>query len=395
MRSTMPDFPLTLQHFLWRSTALFPNKEIVTKREQGVHRYNYGQFGLRVNQLAHALKGLGIKPGDRVATFAMNNYRHLELYFAVPCMGAVLHTLNVRLFPEHLQYIIQDADDQVVFVDAAVLPALERIAGKMPSVRQFVVMTDGPLSESVLKPLVSYEELLAGQPQSYPWPELDERDAAAMCYTSGTTGNPKGVVYSHRSSFLHALGTWSQADVGVCEDDCVLPVVPMFHANAWGMPYIATMVGAKQVFADRFLDPKNLADLINQEQVTWTAGVPTIWIGLLQYLEKTGTRLPSVKHVGCGGSAAAPALIEGMDRVGLKIFHAWGMTETSPVATFGRIKSYLRTGGPEDLQLKAKQGFSAPGVEMRLRAVDTGEAVPWDGKTVGEIQVRGSWVTAS
>jgi len=395
MRSTMPDFPLTLRHFLWRATTIFPRKEIVTRRENGVHRYTYQDFGARAAQLAHALGQLGVEPGDRVATFAWNNARHLELYFAVPCAGAVLHTLNLRLFPEHLEFIIKDAEDKVIFVDASALPALERVAGKMPTVRQYVCMCDGPVPPSPLQPMVSYEELLSGLPSSYPWPELDERDAASMCYTSGTTGKPKGVVYSHRSTFLHTLGTWAQADIGVGEADCVMPVVPMFHANAWGMPYVATMAGAKQVFTDRFLDPKSLADLIRQEQVTWTAGVPTIWIGLLNYLEQTDTALPSLRHIGCGGSAAPLGLIEGLDRRGLKIFHAWGMTETSPVATFGSIKSYLRKGTPADLQLKAKQGLTAPGVEVRLCDVETGEAVPWDGKTPGEIQVRGPWVTAA
>ncbi len=395
MRSTMPDFPLTLSHFLWRSTALFPRKEIVSKRDGSLHRYTYKEFGERVAQLAHGLKQLGVSPGDRVATFGWNHYRHLELYFAIPCSGAVLHTLNLRLFPEHLTYIIGDAEDRVIFVDASAVPALEKIAGRMPSVKHYVCMADGPLPDSRLKPMTSYEELLRGQPTLYPWPDLDERDAAAMCYTSGTTGQPKGVVYSHRSTFLHSLGTWAQADIGIGEEDAVMPVVPMFHANAWGLPYVATMVGAKQVFPDRFLDPVSLTQLIRDEGVTWTAGVPTVWIGLLQHLEKTNTALPSLKRIGCGGSAVPQVLMEGMARRGLSILHAWGMTETSPVATFGHVKSSLRTGSAAELQIKLKQGFAAPGVEVRLAALDTGEVLPWDGASVGEIQVRGPWVTAS
>jgi fatty-acyl-CoA synthase len=391
----MPDYPLTLQHFLWRSTTLFPDKEIVTRRDQGTHRYHYRELGGRVAQLAHALKALGVGPSDRVGTFAWNNYRHLELYLAVPCSGAVLHTINLRLFPEQLAYVINDAEDRVIFVDASTLPALERIAGKMPSVRSYVCLTDGAIPETTLKPMVSYEELIASQPTTYPWPALDERDAAAMCYTTGTTGQPKGVVYSHRSAYLHSYAVALGDSMGLRESDCVLPVVPMFHANAWGLAYAATMVGAKLAFPDRFLDPASLATLIRDEKVTLPAGVPTIWIGLLQYLEKTGTELPSVRIIPCGGSAIPPALMDGMARRGLTMLHAWGMTETSPVATISSVKSSLRDGPEAEARIRLKQGIPVPGVELRLAAVDTGAILPWDGTTVGEIQVRGPWVTSS
>ena len=392
MRSTMPDYPLTIQHFLWRSTTLFPGKEIVTRREHGYHRYTYREFGERVAQLAHGLRELGIGPGDRVATCAWNNYRHLELYFAVPCTGAVLHTLNPRLFPEHLEFIVNDAEDRLVFVDASLVPALARIAGKMPSVRQFVCLSDGPPPESPLTPMLSYEDLLRDKPKTHEWPVIDELDAAAMCYTSGTTGKPKGVVYSHRSTFLHTFGAGLSDCIGLTERDCLLPVVPMFHAMAWGQPYVATMVGATQALPDRFLDPASLVELIRQEGVTVAAGVPTVWIALLQYLEKTGTRLPSVRTVVCGGSALPPALMEGMARQGLRMLHAWGMTETSPLGSVGVVKSTLGKTQEDEMRVRLKQGLPSAGVEARLVSLDTGKDLPWDGQTIGELQVRGPWV---
>jgi fatty-acyl-CoA synthase len=391
MRSTMPDYPLTLQHFLWRSTTLFPSKEIVTRRETGRHRYTYADFGRRVAQLAHALKELGVGPGDRVGTLAWNNYRHLELYFAVPCAGAVLHTLNPRLFPEHLQFVVNDAEDKVIFVDASLLPAVQRVAAGIRGVRQFVVMRDGPTPDGQLQPMVSYEELIAGRPTVYPWPELDERDAAAMCYTSGTTGKPKGVVYSHRSAYLHSLGI-AAAGVAPKEADVVLPVVPMFHANAWGHPFVATMTGTKQVFPDRFLDPVSLTELIREEGVTFSAGVPSIWIPLLQYLEKTGTDLDGFQMF-IGGSAMPAALYDGLTKHGITVTQGWGMTETSPVAACATPKSYMTGDTARSTRLKA--GLPLAGVELRIANVETGSPVSWDGTSVGEIQVRGPWVTTS
>ena len=391
MRSTMPDFPLTLQHFLWRATTLFPTKEIVTRRESSRHRYTYAQFGQRVAQLAHALKELGVGAGDRVGTLAWNNYRHLELYFAVPGAGAVLHTLNPRLFPEHLQYVINDAEDRVIFVDASILPALQRIADDIKGVKHFVVMTDGPSPDGQLKPMLSYEDLLSGRPTSYPWPQIDERDAAAMCYTSGTTGKPKGVVYSHRSSVLHSFGIAIGGGIGLQESDSILPIVPMFHANAWGLPYAATMLGAKQVFADRFLDPVSLTELIRDEAVTFSAGVPSVWIPLLQHLDKTGTDLHGLRMF-VGGSALSAGLYDGLTRHGIDTNQGWGMTETSPVAAVATIKSAMKDTDPKAIRLK--QGLPLAGVELRLADVDSGRPVAWDGKSVGEIQVRGPWVTA-
>jgi fatty-acyl-CoA synthase len=388
----MPDFPLTLQHFLWRSTTLFPTKPIVTRRETGPIRYTYAEFGGRVAQLAHALRELGVKPGDRVGTLAWNNARHFELYFAVPCSGAVLHTLNPRLFPEHLEFVINDAEDAVIFVDASLMPVIERLKGKLKGVRQFVVMTDGPAPNGQLTPIASYEELIAGRPTSFPWPEIDERDASAMCYTSGTTGKPKGVVYSHRSSVLHSFGIAVGGGLGITEESVALPVVPMFHANAWGMPYAAAMVGASLVFPDRFLDPVSLVDLFQREHVTLTAGVPSVWIALLQHLDKTGTDLPGLTLFN-GGSALPAALYDGLTRHGVLVDHGWGMTETSPVAATATVKSQLKRN--DRRAIKLKQGLPLPGVELRLMGVETGTPVPWDGKSVGEVQVRGPWITAS
>jgi fatty-acyl-CoA synthase len=388
----MPDFPLTLQHFLWRSTTLFPRKEVVTRRETGRHRYTYADFGSRVAQLAHALRELGIAPGDRVGTLAWNNYRHLELYFAVPCSGAVLHTLNPRLFPEHLEFVINDADDKVIFVDASIVPALQRVAKNLKGVKQFVVMADSPSPDGQLTPSASYEELIGGRPTAYDWPVLDERDAAAMCYTSGTTGKPKGVVYSHRSSVLHSFGIAIGGGIGLQEADSILPVVPMFHANAWGLPYAATMLGAKQVFPDRFLDPVSLTELIKEEKVTFSSGVPSVWIALLQHLDKTSTNLDGLRMF-IGGSALPAGLYDGLTRHGIDTNQGWGMTETSPVAAVATMKSYTPEAHRKQIRLKA--GLPIAGVELRLAHVDSGEPVPWDGKSVGEIQVRGPWVTAS
>jgi fatty-acyl-CoA synthase len=388
----MPDFPLTLQHFLWRSTTLFPTKSIVTRTPTGKSRYTYAEFGGRVAQLAHALSELGVKPGDRVATLAWNNARHFELYFAVPCSGAVLHTLNPRLFPEHLEFIINDAEDTVVFVDQSLMPVIERVAGKLKTVRQFVVIADGPAANGQLTPIASYEELIAGRPTVYPWPELDERDASAMCYTSGTTGKPKGIVYSHRSAVLHSFGIAVGGGLGISEQSVALPVVPMFHANAWGMPYAAAMVGATLVFPDRFLDPVSLIDLFQSEGVTLTAGVPSVWIALLQHLDKTGMDLPGLLLFN-GGSALPAALYDGLTRHGITVDHGWGMTETSPVAATATLKSQLQES--DRRRIKLKQGLPLAGVELRLMDVEHSSPVAWDGKSVGEIQVRGPWITGS
>jgi fatty-acyl-CoA synthase len=391
MEHTMQDYPLTVQHVLWRVEKLFRRKEIVTQRENGIHRYTYGDFAKRVHQVAHALEGVGVRPGDRVATLAWNNYRHLELYYAIPCMGAVLHTLNLRLFPEQLAFVINDAADKVLAVDKSLIPVLNKIAGKIPTVETIIVLSDGgDLPEHDLGAMLDYETLIEREPTTYQWPELDEQSAAAMCYTSGTTGNPKGVAYSHRSQFLHTMAVLQKGSLNLGEEDTVLPVVPMFHANSWGLPYAAGMAGAKLVLPDRWMgDGATLIALSQSEDVRILAGVPTIWINLLRQIEQTGAELPNVHTVVCGGSAIPPALMEGMDRRGLRMLHAWGMTETSPIGTVSIPRSWHPD---EDLAIRLTQGPPVPGVELRIADLATGAELPWDGEAFGEVQVRGPWI---
>jgi len=388
----MQDYELTLQHALWRIEKLFPRKEVVTKTETGVHRITYGEMVPRINRLAGALKKLGINPGDRVATLCWNNHRHLELYYAIPCMGAVLHTLNLRLFPKDLEFIVRDAEDQVIFVDRSLIPILNALAGKIPSVRHVVVIGDGgPMPENQLGELLDYETLLAEESETFDWPPILERQAAAMCYTSGTTGNPKGVVYSHRSQFLHTMGVLQVDNLAIGEKEVVFPIVPMFHANSWGLPYACGFAGCKIVFPDRWMgDAKTVVELAISEGATILAGVPTIWTNTVQYLRESGVRMPKVHTVVCGGSAVPRSLMVAMDELGLPMLHAWGMTETSPLGSTGTVRSWIPEADRLDRRLT--QGISVAAVEIRISDPATMAELPWDGVAFGEIQVRGPWI---
>ncbi|MBI4482186.1 MAG: long-chain fatty acid--CoA ligase [Acidobacteria bacterium] len=395
MNGLMMDYPLTLPAILRRAEALASRKEIVSRLpDKRLHRYTYADFARRARQLASALHGLDVAPGDRVATLCWNHHQHLEAYFGIPLAGAVLHTLNLRLHPDDLVYIMNHAGDKVLLVDAVLLPLFERLRERV-SVSHVVAITDGG---KVPEGMLDYEALLArasGQP--FAEPALDENQAAAMCYTTGTTGRPKGVLYSHRAIALHSLALCLADTLGLRESDVALPVVPMFHANAWGLPFACAMVGAKQVFPGSHLDPRSLAELYQGERVTLTGGVPTIWMGLLEWLDSHpgSYDLSSLRVMLVGGSAAPPAMIRAFqERHNLRVLHAWGMTEMTPLGTVAMLTSELE-GASQDEQYayRGKQGRPAPFVEVRGRGEEG--LVPWDGKSPGELEVRGPWVARS
>jgi fatty-acyl-CoA synthase len=375
MHGLMMDRPLLIRDIAQRAERLFSDREIVSRTHDGVERSTYGEAVRRARCVASSLQKLGIEPGDRVATFGWNSLRHLELYYAVPSMGAVLHTLNIRLFEEDLEYVVEHAGDKVIFLDAS-------LAGKMPSfegVEHEILMPDAPGSRDGA---LDYEQLVEDGDEDFEFPDFDERTAAAMCYTSGTTGRPKGVLYSHRSTVLHTLGVNQPDSFGVREADSVMPVVPMFHVNAWGLPYMATMAGARQVLPGPRMTPADLGELIAEEKVTMSAGVPTIWAGMLRL--DPPPDLSSLRELFVGGSAAPESLLRGFDETfGVPIIHAWGMTEVSPVGTAGRMPPNPPEDEDERYALRAMQGRILPFVDFRI-----------DEESGGELQVRGPWVTS-
>ena len=395
----MQHTPLLMSNILDRGAQVAPNEEIVTLTENGVRRQTYKQSRDRSHQLAHALAGAGIKVGDRVGTFMWNGSRHLEAYHACAGMGAVLHTLNVRLSEKDLEYIVNHAEDQIIIVDADVLPLLENLKGKIPTVRKVIVATEEGFEgwSTELPDAVDYEAFIAGHPTTYEWPQIDENSPMGLCYTSGTTGNPKGVEYEHRSQYLHTLTQCMTDSMGLTGTDTVCGIVPMFHAMGWGIPWSALMLGCKQVMPHRFMDPARLLDLMVSEKVTLSAGVPTIWQGVKGLYEANPDAydLSSLSRLTCGGSSPPPSLIRWFwDELGVEMIQGWGMTETSPLATLSRRvmkRSQLSIGEDQQFENVAKAGLLMPGLELDIFDEEFNR-LPHDGETVGEILVRGPWI---
>ena len=398
MNGSMMQLPLLISSLLVHAERHHGEQEVVSRRVEGdIHRTTFRELASRSRRMANALSRLGVKSGERVATLAWNGYRHFEVYYAASGSGAVLHTLNPRLHPDQLSYIADHAEDKVLFFDLTFLPLVEAVAGRLKTVKRFVAMTDRAHmpAASKIPELLCYEELVEAESDRFAWPELDEAQASSLCYTSGTTGNPKGVLYSHRSTVLHTFAIALPDALSLSARDTILPVVPMFHVNAWGLPYAACMTGAKLVFPGPGLDGKSLYELFETERVTLSAGVPTVWQGLLTYVESNRLRFTTMKRTIIGRSACPPAMMKTFqDGYGVSVLHAWGMTEMSPVGTVAILKGSQADKSPEErFAIQAKQGRAVYGVDMKI--VDgEGKELPWDGKVSGELMVRGPWVVA-
>ncbi|MER5927816.1 long-chain fatty acid--CoA ligase [Streptomyces mirabilis] len=395
--STMQDVPLLISRILTHGSAIHGTSQVITWTGEGEsQRRSYAEIGDRAAQLAHALReDLGVEDDDRVATLMWNNAEHVEAYFGIPSMGAVLHTLNLRLPAEQLVFIVNHAADRVIIANGSLLPLLAPLLPHLPTVEHVVV--SGPGDRSLLEgasvQVHEYDELIAGKPTTYDWPELDERAAAAMCYTSGTTGDPKGVIYSHRSIYLHSMQVNMAQSMGLTDQDTSLVVVPQFHVNAWGLPHATFMTGVNLLMPDRFLQPAPLAEMIESERPTHAAAVPTIWQGLLGELHAKPRDVSSLTQVTIGGSACPPSLMEAFDKLGMRVCHAWGMTETSPLGTIARPPASV-VGTAEEFAYRLTQGRFPAGVEARLTGPG-GERLPWDGESAGELEVRGPWIAGA
>ncbi|MFS0862504.1 long-chain fatty acid--CoA ligase [Fredinandcohnia sp. 179-A 10B2 NHS] len=390
----MMNVPLLVSSMLERAEKYYPKKTVVTRTSTGIVTHTYKEIGERTRKLSSALHKLGVAKGERVGTLAWNHHRHLETYFAIPGVGAVLHTINIRLSPAHISYIVNHAEDKILFVDDDLLPLIEKIKDELQTVEAFVIMTDKEdLPETTLEPVYHYEQLISeGNPSFEFEKDIDENDPVGMCYTSATTGNPKGVIYSHRGVVLHSMALGLADSSGLSESDIAMPVVPMFHVNAWGIPFAATWFGTTQIMPGPYFTPKIIAELIESQKVTITAGVPTIWLGLLNELEQGNYDTSSLTRILCGGSAAPKGLIKAFEsKYKIPFIHAYGMTETTPLVVLSRLKSYQNDLSDEDkLEIRSKQGSLVPLVDMKVVGPD-GE-VAWDGKEMGELLLRGNWI---
>lgn len=399
MLGQMQSQPLLISNLIVHADRHHHNTEIVSRRVEGdIHRSTWGQVARRSRQVANALDGLHLGFGDRVATLAWNGYRHLELYFGVSGTGRVLHTLNPRLHPEQLAWIVNHADDRALCFDMSFLPLVQAVHAKCPGVKHWIALCDADKlpADSGVPGLLSYEAWMGAQGDTYTWPEFDENCASSLCYTSGTTGNPKGAVYSHRSTTLHAYGAALPDALGCSARDAILPVVPMFHVNAWGLPYSAAAVGCKLVFPGPALDGRSVYELIESEKVTMAAGVPTVWQMLLGHMQAGGLKFSTLKRTVIGGSACPPAMINAFnEQYGVEVLHAWGMTEMSPLGTVCTLKNaQVDLPADEQMKVRLKQGRTVFGVDMKI-VDESGKELPWDGKTYGDLLVRGPWIIAS